>query len=1148
MAVNILHFKLKRQSAVLQTSIFVGIIWLVVFGAQPAVGKPALNAGLPQILQAVSEQLPDEWHPGRMRGGKVKMNNPVQRLDARIDRNGVRMTTANGFTLSMRLTHYGFNGNLQTPKSTRASINGVRVEVHHDPGLSEWFINTPLGIEQGFYLKRGCHDPATVSESPTQSNFELHFKIGGDLIPAPTADGLDFTDATGRVQMRYNQLLAFDANDQILPARFQFSGNRLRILVETAGARFPVTIDPIFSSQQSLSASDAAAEDQFGDSVAIDADTIVIGAPLVNAGLATDAGAVYVFVRDPSTGVFTEQQKLMASDAAAEDNFGSAVGIDGHTIVVGAPQANLGIATDTGAVYVFTRDPAVANNPWTQQQKLTAVDAATNDFLGFSVHVEGHTLLAGAPGKNAGTANAAGAAYVFTRDPDDLAVPWTQQQKLSAAVAAAEDQFGSSVSLYGNTIVVGAPLVNLATVFDAGAVYVFTRDQSTFLNPWVQRQKLIATNPGAGDQLGASVSIDANTLLAGAPQADFAGSFNSGEVYIFTRSSASANFSQKQILRARIAGSESQFGLSVWVDGATALIGAPGTRSFTATDAGAAYLFVREALSGDWRQQQEFAGSNPAALAEFGAAVGLDAATAIIGSAKRNQATSTAAGAAFAFVLEPLSVERLQETDVLTAAGAAANDRFGSAVGLGGDTSLIGIPDADPAGDADAGEVSVFERDPDTQVFDDERTLTAADKAASDNLGAAVSVDADIAVSGAPGHDIGGDADAGSAYVYNRDSVTGDWQQAVKLTAGADVDAMDNFGDAVAIDADIILIGVPADDPNGISDAGAAYLFSRDPDEAAPDQWSQTEKLTAGGDENIGDNFGAAVALNSDTALVGAPFEDGGGAVFVFVRDPDDNSWTRQQKLTASDASPGDRFGNSVSVSGNTTIIGAPQADVNGVMTAGAVYIFTRDPTRAANPWTELQKLELVDATAGDAFGTAVSLTGNMALVGAPGVDLLPDGMVMRVNAGAAYDFRRDPDTGLFSLRTRLTASDAMADEAFGTSVVIACDTLVIGAPDVDLSALLLNAGAAYVFQTIRLRDDSNGGSISSRGSSSNCFIDSVRSGMPANSQRAVLIAAAAIIIFLLRRAGAGRGRMVIKRSSSYRVSQKQFTILSGSD
>lgn len=1103
-----------RQWAAVQTFVFVALLLLSILAPQRAMPMQTSNTMMPQILQAISEQLPAGWHPKQMHDGDLNMQNPSQGLNARINGDGIRMTAANRFSINMQLTRYGFDGNLKAPHAGSVRINGVRAEMVHGPDLSEWFVNTPLGIEHGFYLRRSSDQPQKTDGARAQGNFELHFKLGGDLSPERTAAGLAFRDTGGRIQMHYSQLLAFDASHQILPAHLQLSGNRLRICVETAGAVFPVTIDPIFSAEQPLAASDAAAEDELGRTVAVDADTIVVGAPLVNSGATADTGAAYVFVRDPSTGIFTEQQKLTASDAAAEDNFGSAVDIDGHTIVIGAPAVNSGITPDTGAVYVFTRDPLVADDPWTEQQKLAPADAAASDFFGSSVVVEGHTLVAGAPGKDAGTANATGAVYVFTRDPDNLAIPWAEQQKLTASDAAAEDEFGTSVSLDGNTIAVGAPLDNLNTLFDAGSVYVFTRDQTTFLNPWTQRQKLTASNARAADMLGMSVCIDANTILAGAPFADIAGFLNSGAAYVFTRESASANFNQQQILRARNAGFEIQFGTSVFVDGPAAIIGAPGASFFVATDAGEAYLFVRESLSGNWRQQQALFGSNPEALAEFGGAVGLSAATAVVGSAKRNQGLSNSAGAAFVFVLEPLAAETSQETDILTSADAAANDGFGRAVGLCGDNALIGIPDADASGDVDAGAVSAFDRDPDTQVFDNESALVAADKAPSDNLGAAVSVDADIAVVGAPNADIGVEADAGSAYVYNLDSVTGNWDQTVKLTAGADVTAMDNFGAAVATDADIILIGAPADDPNGVSDAGAAFLFSRDPGEAAPDQWSQTDKLTAGADEDMDDQFGAAVALNSDTALVGAPFEDGGGAVFVFVRDPDDNSWDRQQKLTASDAGPGDEFGASVSVFGNTAIIGAPQANITGVVTAGAVYVFTRDPTRAANPWTELQKLEAMDAATADAFGTAVALAGNMALVGAPGVDLPPAGMVMRVDAGAAYDFRRDPDTGLFDLRSRLTASDAMADEAFGAAVIVVGDTLIIGAPDVDLSAILTNAGAVFVFQAFPLSDDSNGDSGSS---SLNCFIDTAGSALPFNRVGGLLIIVSAVALAVFR-------------------------------
>jgi hypothetical protein len=1021
----------------------------------------------------------------------------------------------------MQLTHFGFNGRLKTPQPGSVRIDGVRVNVNHDPDLSEWFVNTPVGIEQGFYLMRAFQEPQKGGDSPALYRFALHFRLDSDLIPELTAEGLDFKDTSGRVRMHYHQLLAFDAEQHILPARFELAGNHLIISVDTSGAIYPVTIDPLFSSEQALTASNAAADDQFGSAVAVDADTIVVGAPLDNSGTATDTGAAYVFVRDPSTGVFTQQQILTASDAAADDQFGSAVDVDGHTIVIGAPLVNSGTAVDTGAIYVFTRNPLDATDPWTEQQKLTVADEAAGDRFGSSVYLEGHTLVGGAPRKDDGTSTAAGAAYVFTRDPDDATDPWSQQQKLAAGDASAEDQFGTSVSLNGNTIVVGAPLDNLGTTFDAGSLYVFRRDQTVSLTPWTQQQKLIASNAGADDRLGTSVSINANTILAGAPREDTAGFFDSGAAYVFTRGSASANFSQKQILRAAFPGSDSQFGTSVFVDGSTAMIGAPLERILTSADAGAAYSFIRNPLSGNWRQQQRLTGSNPEALAEFSGAVALDAVTAILGSAKRNQGTATFAGAAFVFVLEPLDDEISQETDMLSAEDAAANDSFGSAVGLSGDNTLIGLPDADPGGDLNAGAVSAFERNPDDQVFDNEATLTANDKAPFDNFGAAVSVDADIAVIGAPDDNIGSDNDAGSVYVFNRNADTGNWDLADQLSAGGDIDALDNFGAAVAIDADTILIGAPFHNPNFAPNGGAAFLFSRDPAEVAPDQWSQTDKLTAGIDEDTDDNFGAAVALNSDTALVGAPFEDNGGAVFVFVRDPEDNTWDRQQKLTASDASPGDRFGYSVSVFGNTAIIGAPDADITGVLTAGAVYVFTRDPTDATDPWSEIQKLEALDAASDDAFGAAVALAGNMAVIGAPGVDLPSVGMMVRVDAGAAYDFRRDPDTGLFGQRTQLVSSDALAGEAFGTAVIVACDTVIIGAPDVDLSLLQMNAGAAFVFQTFEEQEDSNGSRSSSSGSGT-CFIDTagfgVSSGRTACLLWAMLIMA---LVFLnkLRRA-----------------------------
>ncbi len=1130
MFANLQSSKLNRLGTAATVAAFLTVLFLSIPTVRAATPDQLLHPALPQFLQEVSQQLPENWHPQAMHNGDVQLNNPVQRLKAYIDEQGIHLKGANGYALKMQLTHFGFNGCLKTPQSANVRIDGVRVDVVHDPDLKEWFINTPVGIEQGFSLMRAFDKPHAGALSAAHQRFELHFKLSGDLLPEASAEGLDFKDPSGRIQMHYHQLLAFDANHQILPARFELAGNYLKLLVDTADAVYPVTIDPLFSSEQELTASDASAEDQFGDAVAVDGDTIVIGAPLRNSGTSQDTGAVYVFVRDPETGDFTELERFIGTDTTANDKFGSAVDVDGNTIVIGAPEDDSATLTDSGSVYVFVRDPSTGD--FDQQQKLEASDAAAQDLFGSSVYIEGNTIVVGAPRKDDGTSTAAGAAYVFTRDPNDATNPWSQQQKLMAADASAEDEFGAAVTFNGSTIVVSAPLDNLGalgTIFDAGSLYVFTRDQTLSTDPWTQDQKLTASDGSAGDRLGFSVSIDGNTILAGAPRADSTGFTEDGAAYIFTRPSADADFSEAQILNPVFPNSDAQFGTSVFVDGQTALIGAPGARFLTSTDAGAAFHFTRDPLTGTWSQQQGLAGSDPQAQAEFGRAVGLDAATTVIGSPKRTLGTSSLAGAAYVFVLEPLDDEISQETDKLTAADAALNDGFGSAVGLSGDNTVIGIPDADGDPDLNVGAVSAFERDPDSQEFDNEDTLTADDKEPFDNFGTAVAVDADIAVFGAPDANIGVAVDAGAAYVFNRDLDNGDWDQAVKLDAGTDVTAEDTLGSAVAIDADIILVGAPNHDPNAVSNAGAVFVFSRNPDEDASDQWSQTVKLTADADEDEDDLFGSAVAINSDTALVGAPGEDGGGAVFVFVRDPDDNSWVRQQILTGSDTDAGDRFGAAVAVFGNTAIIGAPLADVDGVTTAGAVYVFTRDPEETTDPWSELQQLEASDAASDDEFGTAVALMGNMAVIGAPGVDLPPDGAIPRVDAGAAYDFRRDPDDGLFSERTQLIADDAVSDEAFGTAVSVGCDTIIIGAPDVDLDSLLLDVGAAFVFQTFEEEDDSDGGGGGGGGSGSSCFIDTARSDGLFNALGCLLTAFIALALTVLRQAW--RRRVVIKRS-----------------
>ena len=172
----------------------------------------------------------------------------------------------------------------------------------------------------------------------------------------------------------------------------------------------------------------------------------MVGAFIDDGAAGIDQGSAYVFVR--SGGVWSQQQKLEASDAAADDRFGFSVAISGETVVVGAPGDDGAAGIDQGSAYVFVRSGGV----WSQQQKLLASDAAADDDFGSSVAISGETVVVGAPWDDDATGFYQGSAYVFVRSGG----VWSQQQKLLASDAAGGDAFGFSVAISGETVVVGA--------------------------------------------------------------------------------------------------------------------------------------------------------------------------------------------------------------------------------------------------------------------------------------------------------------------------------------------------------------------------------------------------------------------------------------------------------------------------------------------------------------------------------------------------------------------------------------------------------------------------------------------------------------------------------------------------------------------
>jgi hypothetical protein len=293
----------------------------------------------------------------------------------------------------------------------------------------------------------------------------------------------------------------------------------------------------------------------------------------------------------------------------------------------------------------------------------------------------------------------------------------------------------------------------------------------------------------------------------------------------------------------------------------------------------------------------------------------------------------------------------LVEEAKITPSGGGPSEHFGFTVSLSGDTALVGAWGDDDKG-ANAGAAYVFVKS--GAGWSEQAKLLALDGGTYDFLGHSVSLSGDTALVGAYGDDSG--TNGGSAYVFVRTGTT--WTQEAKIRA-SDSGVTGLFGHSVTLSGDVALVGA----------SDSAYVFVR-----SGTTWTEEAKLLASGTANVSALSTSSVALAGDTALVGTP-RDGGGSVHVFVRSG--TSWSEEAELVGSDTAQGDDFGFSVSISGDTLLVGARRDDDAGPQ-SGSAYVFERNATT----WTERAKLLASDAAQGAFFGASVSVSGDSALVG----------------------------------------------------------------------------------------------------------------------------------------------------------------------
>ena len=441
--------------------------------------------------------------------------NPAAGYDAYVTEEGVSIALNDKTYVSLSLHSLGYGHAVQSVAPGEVSGDNQTINITREDGVREWYVNGPEGLEHGFTLS----EPPGVQSQGAPLRLTMQVSKGWRAVAGEDGQRVILRGGDDRA-VEYGKLVVLDSQGRNIPARLTVAEEQVVIEVEDGEATYPLTIDPIITLQYKRLAADGEAFDLFSSALAIDGDTLVVGAWNDTIGANWGQGSVYVFARSGVS--WTQQQKLIANDGESFDNFGIAVTLSSDTLVVGAIGDKIGANQSQGSAYVFTRSGGI----WTQQQKLVANDGAADDWFGWAIALDGDMLVVGARNDDIGANTDQGSAYVFTRSDST----WTQQQKLVANDGAAGDNFGTAVALDGDMLVVGALNDVVGANGRQGSAYVFGRSGST----WTQQQKLAANDGQVDDDFGAAVALSGHTVFVGAPSDSIGANMRQGSVYFFS--------------------------------------------------------------------------------------------------------------------------------------------------------------------------------------------------------------------------------------------------------------------------------------------------------------------------------------------------------------------------------------------------------------------------------------------------------------------------------------------------------------------------------------------------------------------------------------------------------------------------------------
>lgn len=754
-----------------------------------------------------------------------------------------------------------------------------------------------------------------------------------------------------------------------------------------------------------------------GASVALDGGLAVVGAPMFDRDeiTAPDSGAVRI--HEVATGALRHEFK--SPDQTPFGCFGQAVAISGNRVVVGSDLA-VGDAPRAGQVHIFDLTAASPAIPWLT---LTHPDPQADDLFGHSVAIQGNIVVVGVWLDDDGAENS-GSAFVYDLSSPTPSIPVLQ---LTNPTPAESDSFGVTVGVSGSRIVVAA-YGDDTIASNAGAAYVFDLQSGT---PGVPVATLTMPDGAQNDGLGNSLSISGDKVAIGIEGAD-AGAINAGKVAVFDLSSPAT---PPLVITSPAPQEHGYFGTSVALDGNRLVVGEY-RKDLNVADAGACHVY--DLASGTpGTPTHTLKKVTPEAADYFGNAVAVSGNTVLAGAFQDDTGDSES-GSSYLFDLG--SANPLAPTTTLNSPVTNSADRFGAAVAISGDRVVVGSPDSE-SGASKAGRIRLFDMassDPKSPVATIENPSPAAD----DGFGSAVGISGSLVAVGTPGDDTGA-ANAGCIYIFNASAPDPAIPQ--QVIPNPEPATGDEFGKSVAISGNLLVIGVGSDDGDG-TDSGRAYVFDlagptptvpsrvlSNPSPASGDRfgdavsiWGSRVVIGAPYDDATGadsgkayvfdlssptptvpwlsldnptpaadDKFGSAVAISADRLVVSSPDDDLGvsnaGVVHVYLLA---SPTTPEISLQGPTPAVGDRFGNAVATSDIRVVVGAALRD--SPTDSGRVYSFNLTlPTPGVPSATNAKS----SPSTGDLFGSSVAIDGVIMVIGTPSDNKTAN------DKGAAYIF-----------------------------------------------------------------------------------------------------------------------------------------------